>query len=130
MRITLSSDAGPTIPNSEGEKRVKIVQQHCSNSNGSHDQRSPNKVVGSANGDAAADEVAVLRRELQKSELTREVLQKTCNESVEKTVLLTLQHQQALQLQQMRQSQPNHHHQQQCPGPECQPSSTGTHTPC
>jgi hypothetical protein len=64
-----------------------------------------------------AEEVAVLRRELEKSELTREVLQKACNESVEKAVLLTLQHQQALQLQQIRQSQLRHHRNSECQTP-------------
>lgn len=52
-----------------------------------------------------ADEVMALRMELEKSELTREVLQKACDESVEKAVFLTLQHQQARQLQQIRQAQ-------------------------
>lgn len=52
----------------------------------------------------AADEMAALRKALDISEITREMLQRHCDESVEKTVLLTLQHQQALQLQQMRQS--------------------------
>ncbi|KAG0556351.1 hypothetical protein KC19_11G046800 [Ceratodon purpureus] len=65
----------------------------------------------------ATDEVVVLRRELEKSELTREVLQKACNESVEKAVLLTLQHQQAQQLQQIRQSQMKHHRSSECQTP-------------
>ena len=68
-----------------------------------------NKGDTSSDCNATTEEVAVLRRELEKSELTRVVLQKACNESVEKAVILTLQHQQALQLQQIRQSQMSHH---------------------
>jgi len=130
LLLSAGSTVAPTI---EGDTRAKPTARevHCSSSS-THKQGSPikgstrphtgsNGIPNDAAAAASADEVAVLRRELQKSELTREVLQKTCNESVEKTVLLTLQHQQALQLQQIRQSQMNHHRPS-----ECQPTLAGT----
>jgi predicted RNA binding protein with dsRBD fold (UPF0201 family) len=50
-------------------------------------------------------EIMALRKELEISEKAREMLQKVCAESVEKTVMLTLQHQQAFQLHNMHRNQ-------------------------
>ena len=53
-------------------------------------------------------EMVALRKELEISEKAREMLQKVCAESVEKTVMLTLQHQQAFQLHNMHRNQMRH----------------------
>lgn len=53
-------------------------------------------------------EVVALRKELEISEKAREMLQKVCAESVERTVILTLQHQQGLHLHNMHRIQMRH----------------------
>lgn len=126
--IALLLNEGPNctmavVPTIEGEKHSETGAQevHCSSKLRQESVHLRNSGACSHTGTTVvpndmntADEVAVLRRELEKSELTREVLQKACSESVEKAVLLTLQHQQVLQNQQIRQSEMKHHRISEC----------------
>ena len=106
--ISAPSPPPAMIPISDTEKRSagtslahvgsEVEKQKCATTESGLDT-SKHSSVG---------EMATLRKELEISEKAREMLQKACAESVEKTVLLTLQHQQTLQLHNMHRNQMRH----------------------